>query len=192
MLLTDEQYVVKWLSQYGALPKAQVIRLLRDKSPGTAEKILRNLKRTQRIEDAGGGYYLGLDRLCKPDQRMILAVWVLLKFIGSVEPMAHYPASYPAQIFFLKENTGYEIVVLYEGEEHLARLLQPQEEMKYIFVLPRLEMAEKLRLPEAPCLFATVQFYGEEEPEVLFYSEEAKGDGTSLSENAPQGGKKCG
>ena len=26
MLLTDEQYVIKWLSQYGALPKAQVIR----------------------------------------------------------------------------------------------------------------------------------------------------------------------
>lgn len=24
MLLQDEQYVVKWLSQYGALPKAQI------------------------------------------------------------------------------------------------------------------------------------------------------------------------
>lgn len=28
MLLTEEQCVVKWLSQYGALPKTQVIRLL--------------------------------------------------------------------------------------------------------------------------------------------------------------------
>ena len=147
MLLTDEQYVIKWLSQYGALPKAQVIRLLRDKSPGTAEKILRNLKRAQRIEETGGGYYLGLDRLCKPDQRVILAIWVLLRFIDSVEPMAHYPATYPSQIFFLKDNVGYEIVVLYEGEEHLMRLLQPQEEMKYIIVLPRLEMAARLWLP---------------------------------------------
>ena len=93
MLLTDEQYVIKWLSQYGALPKAQVIRLLRDKSPGTAEKILRNLKRAQRIEDAGGGDYLGLDRLCKTGQRMVLAGWGLLGFIGSVGPMAHYPAA---------------------------------------------------------------------------------------------------
>ena len=29
MLLTDEQYVIKWLSQYGPLPRAQVVRLLR-------------------------------------------------------------------------------------------------------------------------------------------------------------------
>ena len=27
MLLQDEQYVVKWLSQYGALPKTQIIRM---------------------------------------------------------------------------------------------------------------------------------------------------------------------
>ena len=44
VLLTDEQYVVKWLSQYGALPRAQIIKMLK-KPPQTAEKILRNLKR---------------------------------------------------------------------------------------------------------------------------------------------------
>ena len=43
MLLQDEQYVVKWLSQYGALPKTQIIRMLR-KPERTAEKILRELK----------------------------------------------------------------------------------------------------------------------------------------------------
>ena len=135
MLLSDEQYVVKWLSQYGALPKTQVVRLLRDKSPATAEKIIRNLKKEMRIADVGGGYYLGLDNLCKPDQRLILAIWVLLKFIGAVDPMAHYPATYPAQIFFLKGNIGYEIVVIYDGEQHLSKLLQPQDEdMKYILV----------------------------------------------------------
>ena len=36
MLLQDEQYVVKWLSQYGALPKAQITKMLR-KPPNTAE-----------------------------------------------------------------------------------------------------------------------------------------------------------
>ena len=40
MLLTDEQYVIKWLSQYGPLPKTQVVRLLREKSPATAERLL--------------------------------------------------------------------------------------------------------------------------------------------------------
>lgn len=172
MLLTDERYVVKWLSQYGALPKTQIIKMLK-KPPQTAEKILRNLKKQMRIADVSGGYYVGLDSMCQPDQRLILAVWVLLKFIDDVEPMAHYPAVYPSQLFFLKENTGYEIVVLYDGEQNLLRLLQPQEELKYIIVVPHISMASDMPLPGVPCLFATVDFHGEEEPEVIFYSEEA-------------------
>lgn len=170
MLLPDEQYVVKWLSQYGALTKTQVIRLLRDKTPQTAEKIIRNLKQQMMIAEISGGYYLGLDPMCQPDQRIILAVWVLLQFIDKVEPMAHYPAVYPSQLFFLKGDIGYEIVVLYEGEQHLAKLLQPQDDLKYIFVLPHLSMARELRLPQAPCLFATIDYNGKDEPEITFYT----------------------
>lgn len=172
MLLQDEQYVVKWLAQYGALRKAQITRMLQ-KPPQTVEKILRNLKKQMRIADVASGYYIGLDAMCQPDQRTILAVWILLKFIDYVDPMAHYPAVYPSQIFFLKENVGYEIVVLYDGEQSLLRLLQPQDDLKYIIVLPHISMAGKLRLPDAPCLFATIDYRGEEEPEIVFYSEEA-------------------
>ena len=133
MLLQDEQYIIKWLSQYGALTTTQIIKMLRRK-PETSLKIIRNLKRMHHISDVKGGYYLGLDSMCQPDQRMILAVWVLLKFIEQVDPMAHYPAVYPSQLFFLKENTGYEIVTIYEGEEHLLKLPQPDEDLKYIIV----------------------------------------------------------
>ena len=87
---------------------------------------------------------------------------MLLQFIDRVEPLAHYPATYPSQLFFLKENTGYEIVVLYEGEQRLTKLLHPQEDLKYIFVVPNLQMASCLVLPRAPCLFATVEFQGGE------------------------------
>lgn len=192
MLLKEEQYVVKWLSQYGALPKSQLIRMLQ-KPPQTAERIIKNLKKQMRAADVGGGYYVGLDSLCRPDQRTILAVWVLLKFIDYVDPMAHYPAVYPSQIFFLKENVGYEIVVLYEGEQSLLRLLQPQDDLKYIIVLPRISMAEKLKLPKVPCLFATVDFQGNEEPEVTFYTEEAVyGTEQFLSKGVRQGGKEGG
>jgi hypothetical protein len=169
MLLQDEQYVLRWLSQYGALAKTQVIRMLKDKPARTAEKIIRNLKQQLFISDVRGGYYLGTDPLDQPDQRVILAVWVLLKFIDKVEPMAHYPASYPSQIFFLKEEIGYEIVVLYEGEQHLVRLLQPEEDLKYIVVVPHFSMVRELRLPNASCLFATVDYAGKDEPEVTFY-----------------------
>ena len=173
MLLQDEQYIIKWLSQYGTLTKTQVIRLLKDKPVSTAEKIIRNLKRDMRITDVGG-YYLALDEMCKPDQRLIIAVWVLLQFIDQVEPLAHYPAVYPAQIFFLKENVGYEIVVLYDDEQHLMRLLQPQEDdLKYIIVVPHISMAQSLYVPKDPCLYATVDFEGREEPHITFYSEEA-------------------
>lgn len=173
MLLQDEQYIIKWLSQYGTLTKTQGIRLLKDKPVSTAEKIIRNLKRDMRITDVGG-YYLALDEMCKPDQRLIIAVWVLLQFIDQVEPLAHYPAVYPAQIFFLKENVGYEIVVLYDGEQHLMRLLQPQEDdLKYIIVVPHISMAQSLYVPKVPCLYATVDFEGREEPHITFYSEEA-------------------
>ena len=170
MLLQDEQYIVKWLSQYGALTTTQVIKMLQ-KPTSTAIKIIKNLKRMHQISDVKGGYYLGLDSMCQPDQRMILAVWVLLKFIEQVDPMAHYPAVYPSQLFFLKENTGYEIVTIYEGEEHLLKLLQPDEDLKYIIVVPHISMASKLKLPNAPCLFATVDFKGKDEPEITFYLE---------------------
>jgi len=170
MLLQDEQYVIQWLSQYGALTKTQVIRLLRDRTPQAAEKIIRNLKKQLRVAEVSGGYYLGLDSMVQPDQRIILAVWVLLQFIDKVEPMAHYPTTYPSQIYFLKDGVGYEIVVLYDGEQHLTRLLQPQEELKYILVLPHISMVRELRLPKAPCLFATVDYNGRDEPDVTFYT----------------------
>ncbi len=169
MLLADEQYVVQWLSQYGALPRSQIIRMLK-KPLGTSEKILRNLCRRGQIEDISGGYYVGLDPMCKPDQRTILAVWVLLRFFDQVGPLDHYLAVYPSQLFFLKDDIGYEIVVLYEGEQSQLRLLQPQEDLKYIIVLPHISMVEGLRLPGAPCLFATVEFQGQDEPEVNFYT----------------------
>ena len=171
MLLQEEQYIIQWLTEYGALPHAQVVRMLKDKSPQTAEKIIRALKRETMLYDISGGYYLGVDPMCRPDQRIILAVWVLLQFIDKVDPRAHYPATYPSQIFFLKEDMGYEIVVLYDGEQHLTRLLQPQEDLKYIFVLPHVGMAKELVLPSAPHLFATVDYNGQEVPDVRFFTE---------------------
>ena len=73
MLLEDESHVIKWLSQYGALPKTQLIRMLR-KPPRTAEKILDNLKRDMRIADIGDGYYCALDPLAKPDVELPTSV----------------------------------------------------------------------------------------------------------------------
>jgi len=170
ILLQDEHNAFMWLSQYGTLTRTQVIRLMRDKSPQTAEKIIKNLKRLLLVTESSDGYFLSADPLSKPDPRMISAVWVLLQFIDDVEPMEHYPADYPAQIFFLKNNIGYEIAVIYDGEQHLTRLLQPEDDLKYIIVVPKAQMIQECKLPKAPCLFATVDDNGGGEPDVTFYS----------------------
>ena len=68
---------------------------------------------------------------------------------------------------------GYEIVVLYDGEQNLMRLLQPEDDLKYIIVLPHITMKQELKLPKVPCLFATVNYAGKEEPDVIFYKEDA-------------------
>ena len=72
---------------------------------------------------------------------------------------------------------GYEIIVIYDGEEDRMRLLQPEEDKKYIIVVSNPSRISKLRLPDAPCLFATVDFDGKEIPKVHFFTEEAQEDG---------------
>ena len=57
MLLQEEQYIIHWLTEYGPLPKAQIVRMLKDKPPKTAEKIIRALKNEvmlRRVLSGGG------------------------------------------------------------------------------------------------------------------------------------------
>ena len=169
-LLDEERLVVTWLSEYGPLPKGLIRQLLYYKSSDTVGRILMGLKRRRYITQLKNSQYYAIDRFCEPKRRMITAIWVLLQFIEQIEPSAHRQATQPAQIFFLKEKTAYEIVVLYEEEDHLVRLLQPQEGTKYIIVVPNLEFADKLILPDAPCLLAMIEPSDKETPKVTFYS----------------------
>ena len=66
-------------------------------------------------------------------------------------------------------------MVLYDGEQHLARLLQPQEDLRYICVLPHIHMAQELVLPSVPYLFATVNYNGQGVLDVRFYTESEGG-----------------
>ena len=55
MLLQEEQYIIHWLTEYGPLPKAQIVRMLKDKPPKTAEKIIRALKNEVMLHEISGG-----------------------------------------------------------------------------------------------------------------------------------------
>ena len=75
MLLQEEMLILQWLSQYGVLTRKQLIRMLQ-KETATVERIIKSMKKRMMISEISGGYYIGLDPYCKPDQRTILAVWV--------------------------------------------------------------------------------------------------------------------
>ena len=72
MLLDDERYLLKWLSQYGTMTRAQAIKMLRKPEP-TATKIIRNLVREQRIAELNKGEVLALDELCKGRTTLVVA-----------------------------------------------------------------------------------------------------------------------
>lgn len=171
-LLEDEKYVLYALSQYGPLLIPQLQKLLHNKTSSQQARIVKNVKKFHYAYFVEGGRYLGPDPYGKPNYKMVTAMWVLLQFIEKIEPTGHFAANSPSQIFFIKEDTGYEIIVINDGEEHLLRLINPQKKTKYIIVVPDMRMVEFLELPDAPCLFATVQHVGEKEPEITFYTQE--------------------
>ena len=55
--------------------------------------------------------------------------------------------------------------------------MQPDEDLKFIIVVPDISIAPRLQLPDAPCLLATVKSRGDGEPVVTFYSQEDSDNG---------------
>lgn len=143
-LLREEKIIVNALRKYEALRWEQLIKLVYNKSEEVATKILNGLKKKQIIlEDEGG--YVTLDNRSTADDKTVRAFWVLLQFINKMDPYAHYKASHPASIFFLKDDTQYEVIVLNPNEEFLLKMIfdaerenssHEEDATKYIIVVP--------------------------------------------------------
>ncbi len=172
MMAPEEIMILQWIQQYEVISTEQALRLLHHKGRNTAQKIVRGLQKQHYISYVQKGVYIGIYPCSVPDPKTIDALWVLLQFGDQVKQNEHHVASYPSQIFFLKEGVGYEIMVLHQGEEYLTKLLQPVPDMKYILVVPNEEMIPAIELPDAPCIFAVIQWNGGNAPEVSFYSKE--------------------
>ena len=184
MLLKEEEQVLHWLKHYGTMDKRQVRRLLHECTDGYVSRLLMRLKREGYLFEQYG--FISADPRCTVDRRMNDALWVLSQYAGQIGPADHYPADYPAQMFCIKGTTGYEIVVLTREDAHLTRLLRPtmdqasstdigdRVDMKYLIVLPHISMRRELMLPDAPCMFVTLDYSSGDVHGVNFY---AGGDG---------------
>ena len=169
----EEKMILHWIMQYEVMTMEQAIQLLHHKNRSTAQKVIRGLKKQHKISYVNGGVYIGAYPCSKPDPKVIDAIWILIQYADVIEHYQHHPASYPSQIYFLKDGCGYEIVVLNEGEQYLTRLLQADEGLKYILVIPNENMIPYIELPDAPCMFAVIQSVPGAAPEVTFYTKGA-------------------
>ena len=132
MLLPEEKMIMYCLSQYESILMDQAIRFLYHKPNQTAQKIIRGLRKQHRLSYLHEGSYIGAGPVSKADPKTEEAIWVLLRYIDQIGHMAHRKADYPSQIYFIRDETAYEILVLREGEERLTAHLHPRDDMKYI------------------------------------------------------------
>ena len=166
----EEQMILQWLCQYEVMTLDQAISLLSHKTNSVANKIIRGMRKQHLISFVHAGTCIGAYPKSVADPKIIDALWILVQYADQINPYEHHAATYPAQIFFLKEGIGYKIVVLNEGEEHLVRLLESNEDTRYIFVVPNEAMIPQITPPDAPCIFAVIQRNESRIPEVIFYS----------------------
>lgn len=184
-LLKEERLILRALSLYGCLTYKQLRKLIIYKGDSTVDAILTSLKKRQLIEEFGGGY-VRLDPRTEPDDKLINAFWVFLERISKFKDVPNYKADYPSEIYFLKDNSMYEIVTLREGEEYLLKALflenrnnsqEDEDKMKYIIIVPSTDAIESCvkNIPQdvidgKQVLFATVNYsVGEDEPDIQYY-----------------------
>jgi len=176
-LLKEERLILNCLRIYECLRYEQLLTLINNKPEDTAKKIINGLKKRQYVfEDEAG--YVKIEPKTEPDQKTISAFWILLQYIGKITQDAHYRANFPSEIFFLRNNVQYEIIVINQDEENLLKMLflenrntstDEQDAVKYIIIVPGEESIENcLRyIPDSAIennqiMFASIGEYDED------------------------------
>lgn len=176
-LLKEERLILNCLRIYECLRYEQLLTLINNKPEDTAKKIINGLKKRQYVfEDEAG--YIKIEPKTEPNQKTISAFWILLQYIGKINPDAHYRANYPSEIFFLRNNVQYEIVVLNNDEENLLKMLflenrasstDEEDAIKYIIIVPNADDIDVClkNIPDSAIenkqiMFATIEDFDED------------------------------
>lgn len=174
----DERLVKQWLSMYGALPRMQIKKLLNKDKDSDATNLIKYLVKRGELYEREGGVFLALDPYQRISERVIKALWVLIHYRDKVEPDNHFPADFPSEIYFLKDNQEYEIFVLNKGEEFKLYHLKRREGVRYIIVVPTVEDSyiSTLAIPNVEYIFATVSYGCSGEALVQLYAPTKRAD----------------
>lgn len=139
----NEAILIKWLSMYGCLPVVLLNALVGDNNKLILPGVIRRLKQQGTIQSfsvAKDEQFVRLNAHYPLDHKKVDALWVLSKFTDNISSFDHVSAQFPSQIFFLKNNTAgkkqYEIAVFYQDDIGYIRMLDIDDHLNYILVIP--------------------------------------------------------
>jgi len=170
MIKNDEYDILRFLRFFGPLKRTQVCQYFENKINGNVNRIISNMCSRGIL-----GYY-DPRRLLFPSGRidmdtvndkMIAAFSVFLNFQDCAD--AVYPTESPSQIYFVKQDKDYEIVVISKGEEEsVSKLLSEREtcDVNYLIVIKDANQVADIKLKNISA-FCTIQ-----KGEVQFYKPE--------------------
>ncbi len=187
----EETRILSALREYECLTKSQLVKLLFDVPEDRALATIASLtKRAVIIYE--GDAKIKLDPRCAADYKVMVAFWILLKYIPYIRPEENYRASYPSQVYFLQNGMQNEIVVLEKDDEYKLNILlkttrdsvaesemEDEDRMRYIIAVPKTSMIPVCRKKLEPILqYVTFAVYDptipvDRNPVVNFYRGEA-------------------
>ena len=144
----DDKIILDCVYEYGALLKLQLRQYMKHLPDEAFERAIYDLNKKQYIYEHGNFVYA--DNRTVLDPKLIKAFWVFLKFMEKAPTIrfnSHCRGPHISQIFCMKDNSEYQIVVLENEDMPKVNILNKNKDMdylKYIIVVPGITAAREV------------------------------------------------
>jgi hypothetical protein len=170
--MNDIDFLSNLLSNFGMIPKRLAIAILNKPNPEVAEHLIRRIRSLNRVWVTDE--YIAANRFCKPDDRVITALWIAADYMKKAEMIGLCSGILPSVLTFIQNGEVYEVIVIGEGEDYMLASVDVDQHTKYIIVIPDAGKRNSIRyLNRFDCaryVFATVRHVsGNENPEICYY-----------------------
>lgn len=139
IMLRDEQKVlIDLLQKYKCLRLSQVKDILNyyyekfdiDMSLDDYHVYILEFLSNKKLIDIDASKFVKINSDIKPAyyENTIMSFWVYLSFLGQVDLRENFPAPFPSEIFFIKDQQQYEALYIPEGQEYIVNMLLSEQE----------------------------------------------------------------